>query len=246
MNRYWLGIGAGALAVFGVGMTGITLGKKGLHELKTVAAAPVAEALRAPLGVLRFRLDGERIGEVRAVNVNSDGSWGSDAVHLMVTLDDAAAADHLKGCGIAGDRMSRPKDDARFRCVSPSDVDDEDLTQIGQVEFQPGDLVRPLYVSSRDRRRLERSDVRSLKANLTSNDGKSVDGQASFDLDVKNGGHQRGTVSIHAGDGRALIDIRDENGKALFQLNANDGGVSLKASDGKGSDLVRLLVGEAK
>ena len=246
MNRYWVGIGAGALAVFGVGMAGITLGKKGLHELKTVAAAPAAEILRRPIGMLRFRLDGDRIGRVRAINVNSDGSWNTDAIHMVVTLDDGMATDHLKDCGIAGDRMSGPGNDARFRCVSPSDAEDEDLTQIGQVEFQPGDLVRPLYVSSHDRRQLERSEVRSLKGNLTSNDGKSVEGQASFDLDVRDGKHQRGTVSIHAGDGRALIDIRDESGKALFQLNANEGGVSLKASDGKGSDLVRLLVGEVK
>jgi len=243
MNRYWLGIGAGALAVFGVGMAGITLGKKGLHELKTVATAPV-QVLREPLGVLRFRLDGERIGQLRSVKVNSDGSWGDKAIQLVVALDAGVSTDHLETCGIAGDRMSNPRDDARFRCVSKSEVDDQDLTQIGEVEFQPGDLVRPLYVTDHDRRRLERSDVRSLQADLTSQDGKSIEGQASFDFDSRSGKHQQGTVSIHAGDGRALIDIRDENGKAVFQLRANESGVSLKAADGEGSDLVRLLTGK--
>lgn len=240
MNRYWLGIGAGALTVFGVGMAGITLGKKGLHELKTVATAP-AQVLREPVGALRFRLDGERIGELRSVEVNNDGSWGPDAVRLVVALDDAASAGRLGRCGIVGETFSDYRDDARFRCVTSSEAEDEGLTRIGEVRFQPGDLARPLYVTEYARHRLERAEFRHLDASFTSPDGQSIDGKASFDLDARNGRRERGTVSIHAGDGRALIDVRDESGKPLFQLRAGESGVSLKAADGKGAELLRLL-----
>lgn len=243
MNRYWLGIGAGALVVFGVGMAGISLGKKGLHELKTAVAGPVAEVLQEPIAALRFSLDGERIGRLQSLEVQSDGQWTDRAIHLVVGLDDPGAAAHLADCGIAGDRIRGPKDDAHFRCVTEAQIERERLVQIGQVRFEPGQLERPLYIADRDRRQLERSDLRSLQANLTSSDGETVEGRARFDIEDRHGRRERGVVNIRAGDGRALIDIRDEQGNRIFHLNAHDGGVSIKAADGKGRDLIRILAG---
>jgi hypothetical protein len=244
MNRYWLGIGAGALVIFGVGMTGIKLGQKGWHELKTAAAGPVAEVLQEPIAALRFSLDGERIGRVRSIEVQSDGRWTDNAIRLVVGLDDPSVADRLSRCAITADRFHGPKDDARFRCLSEAELEHDRMVQIGEVRFEPADMERPLYVSERDRRRLERSDVRSLTANLTSADGESVKGRATFDIKTRHGRHERGVVTIRAGDGTALIDIRDEKGNRVFELNASESGVSLHAADGKGRDLIRLLAGK--
>jgi hypothetical protein len=224
-------------------MTGIKLGQKGWHELKTAAAGPVAEVLQEPIAALRFRLDGERIGRVRSVEVQSDGQWTDKAIRLVVGLDDPSLADHLSSCAIAGDRFRGPKDDARFRCLSESELKDGQMVQIGEVRFEPTDLERPLYVSERDRRQLERSDVQSLNANLTSTDGESVKGRATFDIRTKHGQRERGVVTIRAGDGNALIDIRDEKGNRVFELNASESGVTLHAADGKGRDLIRLIAG---
>jgi hypothetical protein len=245
MNRYWLGITAGALAVFGVGMTGITLGRKGLEQLKTAAAAGPARLLQGPLGVLRFRLDGERIGRVAELEVESDGDWTGQAVSLTVVLEDPSLAAKLKACAIAGEQISGPRDDARFRCLSSTEVESERLVQIGEVRFEPIELSRPLYMAERDRRHLARSDLRHLRAHLRSTDGETVSGQATFDLARRRGRVERGVVNLHAGDGRALIDIRDESGRRLFHLNADEGGVSVRASDRAGRELLRLLAGEA-
>jgi hypothetical protein len=245
MNRYWLGIGAGALAVFGVGMTGITLGRKGLHGLKTAVAAGPARLLQGPLGVLTFRLDGDRIGRVTQLDVNSDGDWTTDAVTLTVALEDPNLADRLEECILTGERIGNPREDARFRCVSPAEIEEDDLVQIGEVRFEPVDLSRPLYMCERDRRHLTRSDLRHVQAHFRSTDGETVSGQATFDLARHRGRVQRGVVNLQAGDGRALIDVRDQSGRSLFHLNADQKGVSLQASDRAGRELLRLLAGES-
>lgn len=245
MNRYWIGIAAGSLAVFGVGMAGISLGRKGLHELKTAVGAPVAEALQGPLDALRFRLDGRRIGRIESLDVRSDGGWTDEAVHLAVRLDDPALADQLGSCAIAGASFRGPRNDAEFRCVTDQDIADEGLVQIGAVAFEPGSLSRPLYLAEHERRSLERSEIRSLQGTLTSPDGRTVRGEAAFDVQDRTGARERGVVRIQAGDGRAFIDIRDQDGRRLFQLNADGNGVSLNARDPRGRELLKLLAGEA-
>jgi len=152
MNRYWLGITAGAVAVFGVGMTGMSLGKKGLAELKTVAAGQV-RALQGPIGALRFRLDGKRIGRLRSLDVQSDGAWRDDAVRLTVALDDPALTEHLPSCAIAGDRFEGPKDDASFRCVSADEIEDDGLDEL-TLEITSGDQNTVLVLDEEKRKLL--------------------------------------------------------------------------------------------
>jgi hypothetical protein len=244
MNRYWLGITAGAVGVFGLGLTGISLGKKGLAELKTAVAERV-EPFRKPLGALRFRLDGKRVGRVEAVEVRSEGTWDENAVRLTVALDDGVMTDRIEGCDIVGDRFEDARDDARFRCASGAEIGDGDLAPIGVVRFEPAGLERPLYIPQRSRRQLERANIKSLTASLRSENGEAVDGSARFDVGGHRGERHRGIVQIHAGDGRASIDIRDESGRELFRLRADDHGVSLDARDQRGHELIKLLAGSA-
>jgi hypothetical protein len=245
MNRYWLGIGAGALAVFGIGMGAMSLGRKGIHELSTALGGTVAAKLAGPIDALRFRLDGRRLGHLETMEVRSDGSWGADAIRIVVRLDDPAGAAALEDCALAGERAGGPDGEARFRCAGEAEVRSGRLVQLGEVRFEPGALVRPLYVAERERRSLEGSDIRRLQASLSSPDGEQVRGQAQFDVAAEGGARHRGVVRLEAGHGRALIDIRDDQGKALFRLSAGEQGVSIDASDRRGRELARLLAGEA-
>jgi hypothetical protein len=102
-----------------------------------------------------------------------------------------------------------------------------------------------LYVAEHDLRRLDRNDIRGLKATISSSDGKSVTGQAKFDIRDHRGSDHKGSVRLDASDGRALIEIRDEDGRELFHLRADDHGVSINAKDKRGNALLRLLAGEA-
>jgi hypothetical protein len=246
MNPIWLKIGGGALAIFGVGMVGITAAEKGATEIKRVAAGSVRQVLQdVPARFLTFRLDGHRIGRLRSIDVTSDGSISAKAVTLDVALDEAAAAKDLGSCNLAAEKFHNRAEDVNFRCVSDADIDDEGLAQVGEARFQPGDLVRPLYLPERQVRRIERSELNNLRANLSSDDGRSVHGSADFDVTDRRGDRQRGTVRLDATDGKALIEIRDRNGRELFRLRADERGVSMNAADRRGRDLVRLIAGEA-
>jgi hypothetical protein len=244
MDRYWAKIGVGALGIFGVGMAGVTLAKKGVHELKTAAVGQVAEALQHPrTELLNFRLDGRRIGQVRSVEVSNEGEWTAKSVAMQVEVTDGRAPADLAECSLAAEQLEYRKD-AAFRCVTKSDIDDEGLVQIGEVTFAPAGVTRPLFIEEREVRRLAKSELRGLKATLTSDDGKRVTGNAKFDVQTDRG-RERGTVVVDAGDGRANIEIRGDDGRELFRLRADDHGVSINAKDKRGSNLLRLLAGEA-
>ena len=245
MDRFWGKIGLGAVCVFGVGMGGITLAKKGIHELKTAAiAGPIQAALHnLPTDLLNFRLDGQRIGKIRSVDVANEGEWTSKSVAMTVELESGRAPGDLGDCQLATDPNGRRKD-ASFRCVTSDEITDENLVEIGTVRFEPDAITRPLFVRDRDVRELSRSDLRSLKGTLHSDDGKTVQGQANFDVETGHGARQRGTVRVDAANGRALIEIKGEHGEELFRLRADDNGVSINATDKRGKSLLKLLAGE--
>ncbi|MBM4188350.1 MAG: hypothetical protein FJ206_13700 [Gemmatimonadetes bacterium] len=225
-------------------MTGISLAKKGVHELKTAALGPVPQVLENIRGeLLNFRLDGRRIGHVKHLRVTSEGRLTAQSVQMAVQLDREQAG--LEDCHVASDRWGRGNRDARFRCVTAEDIDDENLEPVGEVTFEPGRVVRPLHAAQRDLRRLNRSSLRGLDATLDSEDGRSMTGEASFDLQDRHGSRERGTVRIDATDGRALIEVRDQSGREIFRLKADDNGVSLNANDKRGRGLLRLLAGES-
>ncbi len=245
MDRFWGKIGLGALGIFGLGMGGVTLAKKGIHELKTAAVdGPVQAALQnLPTDLLNFRLDGRRIGKVRSVDISHEDEWSSKSVVMTVALEANRAPDDLGDCRLATETMDRRKD-ASFRCVDSDEIADENLVEIGTVKFEPDAITRPLFIRERDVRKLNQSDVRSLTANLHSDDGKTVQGQAKFDVSSGHGARHRGTVKVDASDGRAVIEINGENGEELFRLRADDNGVLINARDKRGRNLLKLLAGE--
>ena len=245
MDRYWTKIGVGAVCVFGVGMAGITLAKKGVAELKTAAFGPVQEALSRAPSLLTFRLDGRRVGRVKSIEVaNEDGDWNARSVLMMVELEPGRAPDDLASCALATETFSHRKD-ASFRCVDEAAIEHERLVQVGEIQFEPSAITRPLYLARRDVRQLGRSELRGLKATVASPDGKAIKGLANYDVETSRGNRERGTVRIDASDGRALIEITGEDGRELFRLRADDGGVSISAKDKKGTNVLKLLAGEA-
>ncbi len=246
MNPYWLKIGGGALAIFGVGYGGLKVAEKGVHEIQAATMGSIQHVLRdVPTKFLAFRLNGDRVGRLRTLDVSSNGDWSAQSVKMEVALDDRSASGELANCNLAADDFRHGADDVNFRCASASDINDDHLTQVGEARFEPGDLVRPLYVRARELRRLEHSDIRNLKANFSSDDGKSVHGNADYDLRDRHGDRQKGSVRLDAADGRALIEIKDENGNELFHLRADDRGLSFNAKDRRGRELIKLLAGDA-
>jgi hypothetical protein len=153
MRSYWLRILLGALAVFAIGMIGITL----IRRTKQTVTAVVTGSgpLSIPLPFVPFELEGSRLGELKRLVVNRDAPKKVSSVELEVKLDDSLLVHGLAGCRLAANLESdstRPGDIN----LHPSRIDqrtfffcaksDSGLVEFGTVHLTPGDVQVPLLV----------------------------------------------------------------------------------------------------
>ena len=234
MNRLWIKIALGALVVFGVGMTGVTLTRRGVSQLKSMALGPLSR-FKNPLPALVFRLDGHRLGAIRSIELNTDGSWGRKSVLMTVLLDQKEFESELADCQLTASHHHGSIDQETFRCVDSAEIEDAELKQIGQAVFEPAGLTRPIYLPARDIAQLDRSGLRQLSAKLNADErSQTVNGDVNYDIENHQGERQRGTVKLNADDHGAFLLVRDENGREVVNLRADDHGVSFNVSDKAG------------
>jgi len=154
MRNYWLRIALGALAIFTVGMIGVTLARQGVSRVRGVVEG--SGPISFPLPFVAFRLDGQKLGEVSRVVLLRDAPKQISAVELEVKLRDSLLAQGLAGCRLAANldddrgpagrevhagRLSR----SVFSCV-PGDQPIPSLQEFGRVTFQPGEVTVPLLL----------------------------------------------------------------------------------------------------
>lgn len=130
MRNYWLRIALGALAIFTVGMIGISLAKQGVGRVRHVVEG--SGPITLPLAFIPFKLDGQKLGNVSKVVLLREAPKKISGVQLEATVRDSAVARGLEGCRLA----------AHF---------DSDRTP-GQVHIQTGNVSRGVFscVSGKD------------------------------------------------------------------------------------------------
>lgn len=154
MRNYWVRIGLGAVAIFAVGMIGISLTRQGVHHVRGVVEGSGPISLSIPF--LSFNLNGQKLGKVSKVMLLREAPKKISAVELEIALRDSAVARGLEGC-----RLSANFDDDRsapgvsvsnrqlssgvFSCLSPEDSAPE-FQEFGRAVFQPGDVSVPLLL----------------------------------------------------------------------------------------------------
>jgi hypothetical protein len=154
MRNYWLRIALGALAIFTVGMIGVTLARQGVSRVRGVmeGSGPIS----FPLPFVPFKLDGQRLGQVSRVVLLRDAPKQISAVELEVKLRDSLLAQGLAGCRLAASldserepngyevhagRLSR----SVFSCL-PGTGAIPHLQEFGRVTFHPGNVMVPLLL----------------------------------------------------------------------------------------------------
>ena len=155
MRSYWLRILLGALAVFCIGMVGVSIIRHGRDKVTEVVTG--SGPLTIPLPFVPFQLDGDKLGTVERLVVNRDAPKKVSSVDLEVKLDDSLVAQGLAGCRLAanlesdsatkGDinvHVNRMGERAFFFCAKS----DSALVPFGTVTMQPGDITVPLLVPS--------------------------------------------------------------------------------------------------
>ena len=240
MKRYWIRIALGALLIFGCGLAGLAAVRKGKAEVRNFLAT-TASRLPLKFANIGFQLDGRHIGELTGLDIVRNGPGEIGQVTGHVELTDPEAVDKLSDCALTLDDARHLNTHSSFSCAEPAELQGDALVQVGEFIFQPGKLVRPLYLSSRVVDEWRRSDIQQLEASLTRDGRGGVRANGTFGVLDRQRGPQRGSFVLHADSQGAVFSVRDEANNPLIDFSASHGGLNLNIHDRHGRNLLRLL-----
>lgn len=154
MRNYWLRIALGAVAIFSVGMIGVTLARQGVGRMRGVVEG--SGPISLPLPFVPFKLDGQKLGNVSRVVLLRDAPKQISAVELEIKLRDSVLARGLEGCRLAANFDSDPDPDGVqiraerlsqgvFSCLAGTQSIPH-LQEFGRATFQPGNVTVPLLL----------------------------------------------------------------------------------------------------
>ena len=154
MRSYWFRILMGALAIFAIGMVGITMIRRGTDTVAEVVKG--SGPLNIPLAFVPFQLDGSKLGTIQHLMINRAAPKKLSSIHVEVKLEDSLVAQGLAGCRLAanldsdssssgGDvdvHVGRLRKNTFFFCAGS----DSALVPFGDVTLNPGEVTVPLLL----------------------------------------------------------------------------------------------------
>lgn len=186
MRNYWTRIALGALAIFVVGMVGLSLVRRSVGGVRAVTGG--SGPITLPVMFVPFKLHGEKLGTVSRVVLHRDAPKRIKSVELTVKLNDSVLARGLEGCRLAanldfdqpatthgGGIDVGPMIDGVFSCLPAGDTTSA-FQEFGHVVFQPGDVSVPLLLPSDIVTDLKQGDVGPPE--LNGQDADSVEAAA--------------------------------------------------------------------
>jgi hypothetical protein len=154
MRNYWIRIALGAVAIFTVGMIGVTLAKQGVGRVRGVVEG--SGPITLPIPFVDFKLDGQKLGTLESVVLLREAPKRISAVELEVKLRDSVLARGLEGCRLAAnfeaehnrrgvDVRAGPVSTGVFTCLTGTDSNPK-FQEFGRATFQPGGVSVPLLL----------------------------------------------------------------------------------------------------
>lgn len=155
MRNYWMRIALGAMAIFIVGMIGLSLVHRGMGSVRGMVhgSGPIS----IPLAFIPFKLQGDKLGSLERVTLRRETPNRVTRVELEVKLSDSVLARGLEGCRLAANLDSEvpgppginvhrgPFAEGSFWCAK-DDSADVALVEYGHAVFHPGDVTVPLFL----------------------------------------------------------------------------------------------------
>lgn len=157
MRNYWLRILFGAIAIFAVGMVGVTLARQGIGRVRNVVEG--SGPITVPVAFVPFKLDGERLGTIQRIRINRLAPKQVSSVNIVVHLADSVPPSRLASCILVGEGFEDINSRTTFTCATPQDTVDEDLVTVGQVSLANGGQSFRLLMPRDAIRQLTDSDV---------------------------------------------------------------------------------------
>lgn len=230
-RSYWLRIAIGIVIIFGIG----GLGAWGFARGKQV----VTNNYPAALSLFNdgFRLDGDRVGEVRRLQFLRSTPGVVDSAILTVNVDSASRGE-LDHCILwAESHNGTLGGSTRFACADADDSSDHQLVRFGHVVVEPGDRTLPLYVSAGAAEEAHRHAYRGAGGDAGNVDINHF--RNGFSLTVNN--HE--LVRIGGDSNGGSVVIRDGAGHPLVEINDDSNGGSVKITDENGKTRVNVHSG---
>lgn len=226
MQRYWLRIAVGALLVFALGMTAVSIYRNGRAKIETLANS--ADPITIPLGILPFQLDGDRLGRIQEVQIRRDAPDRVSGVGLVVKVSDSAATrDLLAACRLTIHDSPADHRSPSFHCATPADSLADSLTVFGDVRFEPQNVVQAFFLPAR-----LVSDWRQGRSDLIRADEQRRLARSKSRAVVQIDNDSGDTVfELHADSAGARLRIRDDSGREVFVMDADSAGAHLILRD---------------
>lgn len=154
MRGYWTRIALGALAIFIVGMVGVSLARRSIGGVRQVAEG--SGPITLPVMFVPFKLDGHKLGTVNRLVLHRLAPKRLSGVELGVKLSDSVLARGLEGCRLVANLDADHGPDGFevgpgsfssgvFSCLRVGDTTTQ-FQEFGHAVFQPGDVSVPLLL----------------------------------------------------------------------------------------------------
>ena len=228
MQRYWVKIALGSLAVFVIGMIVIAMCRSVLRHAESLANSN--RPISIPLALLPFRVDGDQLGTVKRLELIRSAPKHVTGVRLTVNLQDSNSVDQLRDCNLTVHEGAVLGGREGFTCATAGDSTSERLERIGEIVIEPGGTIRALLAPAAQVAEWRSSlyDTASAQAELAALKAEQLADSAAQ------------AVVIRADSTRAVIDIRGDSARSLVHIQADSHGAMMRIRDRRGREILHL------
>jgi hypothetical protein len=157
MRNYWLRILFGALAIFAVGMVGVTLARQGVGRVRGVVEG--SGPITLPVAFVPFKLDGEKIGTIQRVKILRNAPNQVRSINVQVHLADSVSPRRLDPCILVAEGFQHINSKTTVLCSNAEDTVGENLARVGDIQLSKTNRSFRLFMPREDIEELTDSDV---------------------------------------------------------------------------------------
>jgi hypothetical protein len=157
MRNYWLRIFFGALAIFVVGMVGVTLARQGAGKVRGVVEG--SGPITLPVAFIPFKLDGEKIGTIQRIKIFRTTPNHVRSIDVRVRLADSVSPGRLDPCILVAEGYENINSKTTVLCSTAEDTVGENLVAVGQIALSKSERTFKLYMARDAIQELTDSDV---------------------------------------------------------------------------------------
>lgn len=176
MRNYWMRIALGAVAIFAVGMVGLTLVHRGVSGVRGVVQG--TGPITLPVAFVPFKLDGEKLGTIHRIKVYRSAPDQVKSVNLLVRLADSVNPSRLADCILVAEGFEKFNSQTTIRCAAAADTTGDSLAHIGQIRLTRGNMAFQLFMPRDAIKELTDSDSMFVGEDSTDAIERRVDSMA--------------------------------------------------------------------